>query len=149
MLFADAPTDGRIAFLMALATVVGGAAQWVVAQVLAWVKEGRAEKGKQEATIVAHLENLVVRLDREKAEQERDKEGALEEVRKLLARVASVEVRTAEMRSHIRYLESVLARNGHSFERWDDPKPDTGSHAALPAPSAPVSPVNPKPPGAP
>lgn len=124
LLGTDSPTDGRIAFLMAIATVIGGAGQYVVGLAITYFKERKADKGKSEATIVDHLKELVKRLDAEKLEQGKEKEEALEDKGKLIARVSRLEVRTAAMRSHIRYLESVLARNGHSFEGYTEPPHD-------------------------
>lgn len=124
--------DGRIALLMGISTVIGGAATYLIALWLKLRAEKREDVEKSEKTIVQHLEALVARLDEEKGELSKDTETLHDEIRKVLEKLAVCDVRCARLRSHIRYLESVLIRAQLSFERYEEEDGGSASHVPLP-----------------
>lgn len=152
-IFADGDPNavggGKLAVLLTLATLGGGAVQYLVTVGREWWREKRAERKTEVQEIVSHLQALVKRLDDEKLELCRDIEAVQAEVRKLLEALARCKISATQRRAHIRYLESVLARNKLSFEAYVEETGDdatgtgTGTHSPLPGPTNPNP--NPKP----
>ena len=132
--------DGRNSLLLLIAGLIGGAVSYVVGVVLKVRAERKTEHVAEEAKITDHLQKLIDRLDREKAEQSREIEVKEEQAQRLLELVAAGRVRQARLREHVRYLESVLARNKITYEEFtEDCEPGSQTHEPLPhqPPAAP------------
>lgn len=129
-LFSEAQTDGRIAVIVAVSGIIGGAFTWLTVQLWKLHDRRKEERDREEKTITDHLNALIVRLDRDKSEKD-------EQIQKLQYRATRGETRYAALRAHVRYLESVLGTKGISFEKYEDPPdpsddaPHSGTHAAL------------------
>lgn len=134
-LFADSDGGGREVLIVTIATLLGGAFQYVITQALAVWRERGARSEKQDKTIQDHLQTLIDRLDVENKEKDSDIDRLQEEIRKLIARATKRGVRASIMLAHIRYLERVLQGKQLSFERFEE-EPEllegSGPHLALP-----------------
>lgn len=123
LLFADdaASTDWRVVALGIFLTAFGGACQYLITQAIMVWRESKATRAGAEKTIVDHQTALIARLecdlddkDKEIGEKQRKlDEAAIEK--------ANCNIRAATMELHIRYIESVLARNNVPFERYQVP----------------------------
>lgn len=146
-LFADAQpgADGRMALLLFVASMIGGAATYVVNLALKVRSDNKAEADGEKKSIVEHKQQLIDRLDKENAELVKEKDQMYDENRKLVEKCGKCDVRSARMRTHIRYLEFVLARNSLSFERYEE-EDDSGSNTHAPLPPSPPAPPPSSPP---
>jgi len=126
---AETVSDARLAGLLALASLLGGAAKWVADLVIDRVNKSRDRAAAGEKTITDHLERAVARLEAEcQAHEER--------VERLRERVNQLAVRSARMAGHIRYLEALLNRAKADYVPWaeesDPTEPGGGPHPPLP-----------------
>jgi hypothetical protein len=121
-LFADTSTgDGKLAIIIGVSTILGGAGQYVIGKLIDLRKENREAEHAKEQSIVTHQKALIERLDAEKRELEREKAEAEREREKCTEVKHAEELTIALMRRHIRYIESILTRVGTvSFEPWAD-----------------------------
>jgi septal ring factor EnvC (AmiA/AmiB activator) len=122
--------------LIALLTLIGGAVGWVVKILIDRSRENRTNRKQDEEVMINRLSKLL-----EQERQEREGERAetkreigtlrtdLDRMRTLLTELTA---RNTENRARIRYLESLLKKEGIEFVSWDDvPPPGSASHPAL------------------
>ena len=139
MLFAETGGDGKLAVLMTVCTLVGGAFSYVLQKWWEWRSAERAEADKRQQTIVDHQKALIERIDAEKKAEQLRLDNCNEENDALQREIAGLKLVRSTMRRHIRYLESILSRATLSFERYEDeptepapPRPGSGPHSPLP-----------------
>jgi hypothetical protein len=111
VLFAET-SDGGVALLVTLSSIISGAAVWVANYLAAGRKEKRANDKEDEASIVSHLEKLVERQGRE-----------LDELRK---RADAQNKKTSRLIAHMGYLEGIMSAKGIKFRPFsEEPTGDT------------------------
>lgn len=117
MLFAES-SEGGIAVLMALSTVVGVAITWLANYFTGRRKEKRAELKEDEKGIVEHQTGLIKRQG--------------QEITELRGRADRQSDKTERLISHIGYLEGLMFAKGIKFQRYtDEPTGETVDHAVL------------------
>jgi hypothetical protein len=121
MLFADAADDGRVALLIAVGGLIGGAVQWGLAKALDFRTARKKEADEDEKRVTDYQESLLKRLDAERQE-------ILAENRKLNERCTRLDVLVAKVLSHVQYLEGCLKDRDIKFRQWDD---GSSVHVAL------------------
>jgi hypothetical protein len=117
-------SDGGVAVLTVLGTLVGGAAVWVAGQFFKWRDLRSADRDKKrkedkedEKTIVDHYVFLNQRMDRENAELRQEISGVRSDLTNTLA--------------HVRYLEGIMESKQIPFRPFDLSQLGSSVHRAL------------------
>lgn len=118
-LFAES-SEGAIAVLMALSSVLGGAILWLANYLSGRRKERRAELKEDEKGIVDHQNQLIQRLSRE--------------IEDLRARADNQTLKLTRLIAHMSYLEGIMAAKGIKFRPYRDD--ETGEHLPIPSEAA-------------
>jgi hypothetical protein len=126
-LFAET-SDGGVAGIALLASLVGGAAVWLAGQFWKWWDARRAdrdaisdrkrkEKKEDDTEIVGHYKILQERMDRKAEEQDR--------------RIDHLQSDLTNTLAHVRYLEGIMESKGIPFRPFDLNTLGSSVHRAL------------------
>lgn len=140
--------DGRVAMLMAFSTILGTGVAWVFFQARSIIKDRQERADKKEVSVIAHQKIYIDRLDKERDElcdEKYDLQSKLDEKK---AECIECKASYRVAKSHIRYLERVLAAKQISYEQYEDPPTtptdETAEHRSLAtAPTTSPSPNTP------
>lgn len=114
LLFAET-SDGAVAILTVIGTMVGGAAVWMASYFAGRRKERRTELKEDERGIVSHQEKLITRLS--------------QEIDVLRGRVDAQNTKTSRLIAHMSYLEGIMVALKIDFRPYvpePDPLPVSG-----------------------
>ena len=127
-------TEGGQAVLLVVATLLGGAASWLVG---VW-RTSRAERRKNDleddARETLRLESLLSRIDKERVELREDARKLDQQMMVMEGEMRKLVIRAGIMEGWLRYYEAILDQSKIQYQKFVIPPPGEGSdvHASLP-----------------
>jgi|SRR6516162_2635266 hypothetical protein len=119
VILADYST-GETAGIVAVATLLGGAAQWLLSYLRELYRERRQARKEDDEDAYGRLENLLGRYEQERNEQKT-------ELRQLRRKLETTSLLAAKAVTWIRHLESRLGEHNIPFDRFEEPPDETST----------------------
>jgi septal ring factor EnvC (AmiA/AmiB activator) len=125
-LFAE--NDWGQAFVYLVTTIGGGAVVWLAGQFWMWKSNARKNQLEDEARELAHLENLVKRLDMERVELREDIRKLQQQMGALEKQLHDAVVKAEQMIVWMQYYEALLENAKVPFRKYAAARADEGSN---------------------